>query len=397
MIMHNSSKLKYKKNLNSFWAVAVLALMSGVLTPPTFAYPKGTNPHGQFLGGPYELLVQRGMQGAEMVFPVKVDNENVPGKLDAVFPVMGSSAKVKLEQFLPELVWERYTEKSEEGGTVIKIKAVGPDLDQVFWLCAKDKEKQGISSTIGGMAIKSLKAKADIKKIAAQLADPNAVGILSVFHKDPNEPKVYVVTKNGEIQVDDSSCQFKVLEYMPHYSVDTATRKITNASEEPKNPAIRVRFTDGKKTVEQWLFSRFTSHPHMANKIPIRVEFTDFDLGNSPGNYIIMDSGDGQLMMLLRRDGGKHIEPVKLGGAYPLAGEGYSLILQEIFSDVVLKQQWKNNREHLLNPAVIATVDRDGVKEQVVLELNKPQHIRSESETMVLLFRRKVQPVEHLK
>ncbi|MHC4881467.1 MAG: hypothetical protein ACYTFX_01775 [Planctomycetota bacterium] len=395
--MCNRNKRLYKNHLYSVWAVAVFAVMLGALTSPTFAYPKGANPHAQFLGGPYELLVQRGMQGAEMVFPVKVDNENVPGNLDAVFPVMGSSAKIKLEQFLPELVWEQYTEKAEKGGTVIKLKAVGPDLDQVFWLCAKDKEKQGVSSTIGGMAIKSLKPNADIKKIAAELADPNAVGILSVFHKDPNEPNVYVVKKDGEIQVYDSPYQFKVLEYMPHYSVDTATRKIANASEEPKNPAIRVRFTDGDNPVEQWLFSRFTSHPHMPNKIPTRVEFTDFDLGTNSGNYIVIDSGDGQLQVLLHRDGRKHAEPVKLNTPYPLAGEGYSLILQEIFSDVVLKQRWKNNRDQLLNPAIIAMVDEGDRKEQVVLELNKPQHIRSESETMVLLFRRKVQPVEHLK
>ncbi|MHC4998723.1 MAG: hypothetical protein ACYTEM_06845, partial [Planctomycetota bacterium] len=96
------------------------------------------------------------------------------------------------------------------------------------------------------------------------------------------------------------------------------------------------------------------------------------------------------------RDGIKKAEEIKLGNPYPLAKEGYSFIVDEIFSDVVLKQRWKNNRNQLLNPALIASVDRDGSKEQVVLELNNPQHLRTASETIVLLLRRKVETAEHL-
>jgi hypothetical protein len=126
------------------------------------------------------------------------------------------------------------------------------------------------------------------------------------------------------------------------------------------------------------------------------VEFTDFDLGTQPGHYTVLVSQKGPPQILLRRDGSKQVEEIKLDSPYPLAQEGYNFIIEEIFSDVVLKQRWKNNRNQLLNPALIASVDRDGTKEQVVLELNKPQHLRSETETMVLLLRRKVETVEHL-
>jgi hypothetical protein len=373
-----------------------LVVMTGPLSGHALAYPKGANPHSQFLGGPYELLVKRGMQGAEMLFPVKVDNESVPGKLDTVFPIMGSSAKIKLEQFLPELVWEQYTERSEEGGSVVKLRAVGPNLDQEVWLCAEDTEKQSISSMIGGIGVKKVPGADDLMKTAAQLTDPNAIGILSVWHKDPNIPTVYVVSGSSEIQIEDSPYKFKVLEYMPHYSVDTETKAIQNASPEPKNPAIRVKFTDGDTPVEQWIFSRFKSHPHMPNKIPLRMEFTDFDLGTQPGNYTVLVSPQGQSQILFRRDGSKQAQKISFQTPYPLAQEGYNFIIDEIFSDVVLKKRWKNNRNQLLNPALIASVDRDGTKEQVVLELNKPQHLRSETETMVMVFRRKVEPVEHL-
>jgi hypothetical protein len=395
--MRKQCKHEYRSQLKYLKALMVVAVVAGLISGQAMAYPKDANPHSQFLGGPYELLVQRGMQGAEMLFPVKVENESSPSQLDTVLPIMGSSAKIKLEQFLPELVWEQYTEKSPEGGAVVKLRAVGPGLDQEIWLCADETDKQSISSSIGGIAIKKVKAKIELSKFAPQLTDPNAVGILSVWLKDPNEPSVYVVSKNGHVQADDSSYKFEILEYLPHYSVDTETKAITNASPEPQNPAIRVKFIDGDLSVEQWLFSRFAAHPHIANQIPVRVEFTDCNLGMSPGNYIILVSKKGQPQMLSLRDGSKHAEEIKLNNPYPLAQEGYNLILEDFFSDVVLKQRWKNNRDHLLNPAIIATVDRNGQKQQVVLELNKPQHLRSESETMVMVFRRKVEPTEHLK
>ena len=145
-IMQKNYKFRSRAFLKSLGMLMVLAVMTGPLAGHALAYPKDANPHSQFLGGPYELLVKRGMQGAEMIFPVKVDNDSAPGKLDTVFPIMGSSAKIKLEQFLPELLWEQYTEKSEEGGSVVKLRAVGPNLDQEIWLCVEDTEKQSISS-----------------------------------------------------------------------------------------------------------------------------------------------------------------------------------------------------------------------------------------------------------
>jgi len=391
--MHKKCKFCFNPLLKCLFLLIVAV---GLFSGQALAYPKDANPHSQFLGGPYELLVKQGMQGMEMLFPVKVDNESSPGELNIVLPIMGSSAKIKLEQFLPELVWEQYTEKSDQGGSVVKLRAVGPNLDQEIWLCAEEAEKQSISSAIGGIGVKKVPGKDDLTKTAAQLADPNVIGILSVWHKDPDVPTVYVVSGSSEIRIEESSYKFKVLEYMPHYSVDTESKAIVNASPEPKNPAIRVRFTEGDESVEQWLFTRFKSHPHVPNRIPLRTEFTDFDLGTQPGNYTVLVSQKGHPQILLRRDGSKQVEEIKLDSPYPLAQEGYNFIIDEIFSNVVLKKRWKNNRNQLLNPALIASVDRDGKKEQVVLELNKPQHLRSESETMVMLFRRKVEPVEHL-
>lgn len=388
-----------KKNIShSGFQMMALFACAAVMTLITesSAYPQGADPHSQFLGGPYELLVQRGMKGAAMTFPVEVPDENAPGKLETVFPVMGSPVKIKLDEFVPELVWEQYTERSQQGGFVAKVGVAGPSLDQEIWLCSDDKAKQSISSAIGGIAIKKIHPNADLSSIAKQLADPNAVGILSVFGADPNSTQVHVVKKDSVIQMTDKSGQFKVLEYMPHYSVDPGTGKIINASSETKNPAIRVQFTQGDKTVEQWLFARFSAHPHIPNKIPVRTEFSEVDLGATAGNYIILVCQGHRPQILFAKEGRRHAEPVKLNESYLFANQDYHFSVEEVFSNVVLKQRWKSNRNQLLNPAVIATVDRGGQTQQVVLELNKLQHIRSDAETIVLQLRRKVEDPKHL-
>ena len=393
--MYKKSGSDIRLWIKKLFTVMAVLMVAGLLTGRSLAYSQ-KDPHAQMLGGPYELMVKRGMQGAEMFFPVEVENTGVQSELGGVFPVMGSSAKIRLEQFLPDLVWEQYTEKSPDGGSVVRFKAVGPDLDQKLWLCAEEADKQSMSSAIGSMSIKKMYGKIDLKKMHLELTDPDVIGILTVWANDPNVPMVYLVSEGADIKIKDTPYQINVLEYMPHYSVDTETKAIHNASPDPKNPAIRIGFTEKDTPVEQWIFSRFPSHPHIASQIPFRVEFSDLDPGPRPGNYVILASTETSPLILYRQGATKRVEPIELNKPYPLAGDGYNFVIEEVFSDVVLKQRWKNNRDQLLNPTIIATVDWDDLKEKVVLELNKPQHVRSDTETMVFLFRRKVEFTQHL-
>ncbi|MCD6394629.1 MAG: hypothetical protein J7M40_14135, partial [Planctomycetes bacterium] len=74
----------------------------------------------------------------------------------------------------------------------------------------------------------------------------------------------------------------KILDYMPHYSIDAKPMKIKNASNRPVNPAIKVSSTKGDSSTEQRLWSRFPSSPHSKIKLPFRAEFTAFDFGKKP-------------------------------------------------------------------------------------------------------------------
>src|SRR3990172_3560417 len=64
------------------------------------------NPHHEFLGGPWEVLVTMGHEGAAVRLPLSIADESRPQGLQAVVPVMGTPMKVRLERYLPDVKWE---------------------------------------------------------------------------------------------------------------------------------------------------------------------------------------------------------------------------------------------------------------------------------------------------
>ena len=354
------------------------------------AYPKSMRK--QMLRGPYEILVKKGLDGADLLFPVVILDPEKEQQFDQVLPVVGSSLKVKIERYLPDLGWEQYAEPSEDGGFVAKLRAVGPDINQEIWLDSGDISKQSITSTVGGMAIKGLRGKVkseDGQAIMKQLVNADAVGLLSVWFNGSKFPLEYVVSVGAEITMPDKKSTFKVLRYLPHYSIDTETKEVKNASGNPYNPAIEVSFDDGKTNSTQWFYSRFPSHPHMESKIPCRVEFTAFDLGGKAGRYIIAAGDTLKPKMFWIKDGKKVMEELKFKSPYPMTKEGYHFEVEELFAGTTLKQRWKNNSDELVNPALVVSVGLDDDQRQLVLTLGKPEHVKFDSGTVVLLYKTK--------
>ncbi len=68
------------------------------------------------LSGPWEIVVQMGMDGSMMRFPVKIANENKAATLNNVLPMMGSPIKIRLMQYLPDLKWETSIVEDPKGG-----------------------------------------------------------------------------------------------------------------------------------------------------------------------------------------------------------------------------------------------------------------------------------------
>ena len=134
-------------------AVITIAVIT-LSTNQAWAFPERVR-HSS-LTGPWELVVQMGMEGQRLHFPVIVSDENKPEKLDNVLPVMGTPIKIRLQQYLPDLRWETTAVKHTAGGIVAKLTIKGENLKQDIWLSPDVPTRQSISSSIGSVAIKKL-------------------------------------------------------------------------------------------------------------------------------------------------------------------------------------------------------------------------------------------------
>ncbi|NQT02397.1 MAG: hypothetical protein HQ580_10255 [Planctomycetes bacterium] len=365
--------------------ILVIAGLS-VFSSQTYSY--SPEMRQAMLSGPWEIVVQRGMDGSMMRFPVKVANENKATTLDNVLPMMGSPIKIRLMQYLPNLKWETSIAEDPQGGAVVQIKAKGENLNQDIWLSSADPAKQSISSQVGGIKIVKLHSSQGIEKIMRELTSSKSIGIVSVWGNDTNKPLEYVANAGDTITLPTSNYKLKILEYVPHYSVDTTTRKVTNLSNKPVNPAIKINLDNGNDNYEQWLWSKFPSSPHMKKDLPLRVQFTDFDIGTTPGNYILVAVQGSEPWLFYSKDGKKHAEKAKLKHEYPFAQKAYTFSLEDFSNSANIKNEWKKGSEELLSPAITVSIEENETRKQLILEFNKPNHHKSASGTMVLLYRR---------
>ncbi len=390
LIMRNETKTKYCSRAAGivFITIAVLSLS----TKHAWALPKG--PHHSFLTGPWELVVQIGMDGQSLSFPIAVSDENHPGKLDSVLPVMGTPIKIKLQQYLPDLKWETTAVEHTSGGIVAKLTIKGESLKQDVWLSPDNPARQSITSSIGGVAIKKLHDPNTVGKLLRGLIDANAVGIVSVWAEGPNSLLEYVAKPGETLAVSKSKYKLSFLDYVSHYSIDARTKIVVNRPDKPVNPAIKISVDDGENTYEQWLWAKFPSSPHKDLQFPLRMKVTDFKLGGRDGRYILVAASGSEPWLLFSKKGKTRAEKVILGRPYPFANKKYSFIIEKVFGHAVIKTDWKNNSENLLHPAVVAVVEYDDTVQQAVLEFDKPYHHKSKYGTMVLLYRRKNESVK---
>lgn len=391
--------LRTDPEYRTFTRVGCLVVMAiAVLTAPkslvstSRAQGMSSAGHHSFLGGPWELVVKMGMEGEALRFPFEAPDENKPHRFADVLPVMGTPIKIRIEQYLPNLGWQTNAIKHPGGGMVAELTIEGKDLEQKIWLSSADKSKQSVSSRVGSIAITGLRDPKTADKLARALADRRTVGILSVWPEGGVSPVEHAVRVGQEITVPGSKYKLAVKEYVPHYSVHLETREVISQTDKPINPAIKVVGGDGTNTFEQWLWSKFASPPHQDKKVPLRMKFTDFDLGSLAGKSVLVAAPGVQPWLLYSRKGKKRVERASLGKSYPLADPAYSFKIENIIDGAIVKTDWTNKSESLLHPAIVATVEHGGAGRQIVLELNKPSHHRTEFGTLVLLYRRNPAP-----
>lgn len=339
------------------------------------------------ISGPWDIIVKMGFEGEGLILPLKISDQNKSEKLNIMLPVPETTLKVKLEEYIPDLVWETTAVKYAGDGIAAQLKIKGKDLEQDVWLGSANPAKQSITSSVGGVAIKKLYNTTTLENNVKALTSSKAVGVLSVWPKDSNVPIEYAVKVNDEISIPQSKYKLTILQYIPHYSIEAAANKVVNLSDEPINPAIKIAFNDGENNTEQWIWSKFQSSPHQENKFPLRIQFADFDAGRVEGRYFLVVAPGTTPWLIFPEKGKKKVEKAVIGCSYLFTNEDYSFDIEKIIDGAIVETKWKNNSEQLINPALITVIEQDGASHEIVLELNKPLHYQTDFGTLVLLYR----------
>jgi hypothetical protein len=342
------------------------------------------------LKGPWDIMVMSEGVDKEMRFPVSVPDENKSSVLDTVLPVIGSSVKIELKQYVPDLKWETKVVDKTDAGMILQVSIKGEGLDRTFWLDSADPSKQLVNSSIGSVAVKKLYDAETIKKLTKGPISPKTVGIVSIWPGGRDKPIESLVDMNETISIDGSEYKLSFLEYMPHYSVNSDTKEVTNLSERPSNPALKIRLESKQDTYEQWLWSKFQNSPHSRKELPIRVDFIDLDIGASSGRYIFLTADDTGLWTYYFKDNAIQVEKADMQKRYLFENEKYSFAIEQFNNSGVITNEWKNEAESLRNPAVIINIKEGDKEQEVVLEINKPHHYQSDSGTMLMLYKSKV-------
>jgi len=381
----------YMANTKSFRIAVVGIIATAAFASPTLAKRSSAapaGPHHSFLGGPWEIVVKTRLDDEGLRFPLTVSDETRPQKLDIILPVEGTPIEIRIEDYVPDLKWETNAVKYPGQEIAAKLLIEGTNLKQDIWLSSGDPARQSISSRIGSITIKRLHNNNNAEKLMRGLAHPGAVGILTFWTEEGKPPFECVAKVSETIRVPGSRYKVNILKYLPHYSIDTETKMVVNQSQKPVNPTVKVAINDGGKTSEHWLWAKFPTTPHKEKKLPLRMRFTDFDLGGTSGKYILAVAGETKQWLLSYNKDKKNIERAVLGRSYPFADREFSFTIEKIIDGAIVKTDWVNGSERLLHPAVITTIKENGVSNQVVLELNKPVHKKMKSGMLVMLYRR---------
>jgi hypothetical protein len=108
---------------------------------------------------------------------------------------------------------------------------------------------------------------ASVPKVEMKIAVPDSVKgkwsgvVLVVEDKSTKKKQEFKVNLNSDLKIPNSNLKVAVGDFLPSFKMDGST--ITSASNDPGNPAVRVKVYEGEKEIfKGWLYSKFPAiHP----------------------------------------------------------------------------------------------------------------------------------------
>jgi len=355
----------------------------------------GVFDHSFMLKGPWDLLVQTSANQS-FSFPVGVEKENQSQPLDMSFPVLGTPIKVQLQHYLPDLVWAAVVEEKQGRGSIVQLVIEGPDLEQERWLDSADPQRQMISSSIGRVFLEKYEDRANFPRNLRQLADPCSVGVMKIRLKDLGVLLELVVKPQQVISIPGTAYRITILEFYPHYSRNTEMNAESNLSDQPVNPAIKVKVENGETSYEKWLWARFPSFVHTDQTDQatltdsLEMNYRYFNFFGPTQDYVMVVDPNGANWMLRSEEEGFITEKPALEKGYPFTDE-YRFTVKQIHASAELKYEWRNGTEELRRPAIVVLFGIGEDTQEVVLELGKPEPLKVNEATYMLHFKKKME------
>lgn len=165
----------------------------------------GSGMRAAMLGGPWELVVQKHADTEPSRYPVVVEDENKETDLDKLLPMLGSSSKLRIVKYLPDLKWYTYGVKDEAGGVVLKVNFKEPNLDTSMWIDSGDPKKRVVSSSIGGLMAVGIHDVKNIEKTAKSLADLKSTSYSLSVEEYLGSGKLFNEWENGLLKLANSA------------------------------------------------------------------------------------------------------------------------------------------------------------------------------------------------
>jgi hypothetical protein len=108
-----------------------------------------------------------------------------------------------------------------------------------------------------------------------------------------------VAVPNKEFRVGDSEFTARVIRFVPDFSIDIKTRKVTSYSGEPKNPAFQI-VVSRKGAVHDTSWAFFNMPPHFSAKAELAFVATSIEFLNRPP----LVSTDSMAIKIQQHEGG---------------------------------------------------------------------------------------------
>jgi len=108
-------------------------------------------------------------------------------------------------------------------------------------------------------------------------APPDSVVILIGNRLFPDFREIVSTGLHERRQIGDTDFFFEVAEFFPHFAIMDSTRRVVSLSDEPKNPAFRIRVYESEAAVDStWAFFNMNV-PHFSRNAALWFQVLAFD------------------------------------------------------------------------------------------------------------------------